>query len=71
MTPAEIVATYPTLTLAQVHAALAYYYEHRAEIQMAIAEEDKFVEEVKTKSSPSVLQEKLKQRNAMFLTPPH
>ena len=29
MTPTEIAATYPTITLAQVHAALAYYYDHR------------------------------------------
>jgi uncharacterized protein (DUF433 family) len=64
MTPAEIVATYPTLTLAQVHAALAYYYDHREEIQAAIAAEKQFVEDAKAKSGPSLLQEKLRQRNA-------
>jgi uncharacterized protein (DUF433 family) len=64
MSPAEIAATYPTITLAQVHAALAYYYDHRDEIQAAIAEEDRFVEELKAKSGPSLLQEKLRQRNA-------
>ncbi len=64
MSPAEIVATYPTITLAQVHAALSYYYGHRAEIQAAIAEEDSFVEELKAKSGPSLLEEKLRQRNA-------
>ena len=58
LSPAEIVATYPTLTLSEVHAALAYYYDHRAEIQAAIAEEDKFVEELKAQSGPSLLQEK-------------
>jgi uncharacterized protein (DUF433 family) len=64
MTPAQIVATYPSLTLAQVHAALAYYYDHREEIQAAMADEDRFVEELKAASGPSLLQEKLKQRNA-------
>jgi uncharacterized protein (DUF433 family) len=64
MTPAEIVATYPTLTLAQVHAALAYYYDHRDEIRAAIDEEARFVEELKARSGPSLLQEKLRQRNA-------
>jgi uncharacterized protein (DUF433 family) len=64
MSPTEIVATYPTISLAQVHAALAYYYGHRDEIQTAIAEEDNFVEEMKAKSGPSLLQEKLRQRNA-------
>jgi uncharacterized protein (DUF433 family) len=64
MSPAEIVATYPTITLAQVHAALAYYYGHRDEIQAAIAEEARFVDELKAESGPSLLQEKLRQRNA-------
>jgi uncharacterized protein (DUF433 family) len=64
MSPAAIVATYPTITLAQVHAALAYYYGHRDEIQAAIAEEARFVEELEANSGPSLLQEKLRQRNA-------
>ena len=33
MTPDEIAAGYPHLTLAQVHAALAHYFDHREEIQ--------------------------------------
>ncbi len=57
MTPTEIVVTYPTITLAQVHAALAYYYDHRDEIHAAIEEEHRFVEELKAKSPPSKLQE--------------
>jgi uncharacterized protein (DUF433 family) len=64
MSPAEIVATYPTITLAQVHAALAYYYGHRDEIQAAIAEEARFVDELTAKSGPSLLPEKLRQGNA-------
>src|SRR5271157_2596212 len=59
MTPTEIAATYPTITLAQVHAALAYYYDHRDEIRAAIEDEHRFVEELKAKT-PSLLQEKLK-----------
>jgi uncharacterized protein (DUF433 family) len=64
MSPAEIVATYPTITLAEVHAALAYYYGHRDEIEAAIVEEARFVDELKAQSGPSLLQEKLRQRNA-------
>jgi uncharacterized protein (DUF433 family) len=56
MSPAQIATTYPTVTLSQVHAALAYYFDHREEIQAAIAEEDQFVEELKAKSGPSLLQ---------------
>jgi uncharacterized protein (DUF433 family) len=31
MSPDEIVSTWPSLTLSDVHAALAYYYDHRAD----------------------------------------
>jgi uncharacterized protein (DUF433 family) len=33
------------LTLAQVHAALAYYYDHREEIEASFAEDDRWEEE--------------------------
>src|SRR5438105_15205914 len=62
MTPTEIVATYPTITLAQVHAALAYYYDHRDEIQAEIEEERRFVEQLRA-GQPSIL-EKVRPRNA-------
>jgi uncharacterized protein (DUF433 family) len=53
MTPTQIAATYPTSTLAQVHAALAYYYNHEDEIRAAIEDERRFVEEMKGKSPKS------------------
>jgi uncharacterized protein (DUF433 family) len=62
MTPTEIAATYPTITLAQVHAALAYYYDHKDEIRAAIEEERRFVEDLKAKSPPSKLQQLLQAR---------
>ena len=33
LSPDEICDQYPDLTLAQVHSALAYYYDHRDEIR--------------------------------------
>ena len=56
----EIVQTY-NLTHAQVHAALTYYYDHRAEIDQREAEELAEVEQLKQKF-PSKLQAKLAQR---------
>ena len=41
MEPEEIVAQYPPLQLAHVHAALAYYYLHRQEIDDDLEREDK------------------------------
>jgi uncharacterized protein (DUF433 family) len=40
MTPDEIALEYPHSTLAQVHAALAYYHANREEIEADIAEEE-------------------------------
>jgi uncharacterized protein (DUF433 family) len=55
MTPAVIAETYPTISRAQVHAALAYYYDHREEVEAAIAEEDRFVEALRA-GQPSIFE---------------
>lgn len=45
MTPEEIASTaYPSLTLAEVYAALAYYEDHREEIERAFEEENQAIE---------------------------
>jgi uncharacterized protein (DUF433 family) len=59
MTAEEIVATYPSLSLPAVYAALAYYHGHRAEIDADIAADDRFVAELKRNAGSSRLQEKL------------
>jgi len=43
--PIEEIAANYRLTLAQVHAALAYYYEHKAELDAVMREQDRFAEE--------------------------
>jgi uncharacterized protein (DUF433 family) len=60
MTPNEIVAAYPSITLADVHAALAYYWDHRDEIEAAIQREHDTAEEIRKRYSPGPLEEKLK-----------
>ena len=40
--PDLICDSHPGITLAQVHAALSYYYEHREEIDWAIREDQNF-----------------------------
>ena len=57
-TPDEIVARYPQLTLAQVYAALSYYWDHVDEIRQAIAEEKALVDELRSQT-PSKIVEKL------------
>lgn len=62
MSPDEIVYYYPTITLADVYAALAYYYNHLEEIRQQIQEDEAEALEMKAKT-PSILQQKLRERN--------
>ena len=60
LTPDEIVSHVPTITLADVHAALAYYFDHIEEIQHEMRAERSFAEEFRH-SRPSLLNAKLRQ----------
>ena len=64
MSPDEIVSGHPSISLADVHAALAYYYDNRERIDQAILDGQRFVEEMKAKAPPSLLQQKLQRMNA-------
>jgi uncharacterized protein (DUF433 family) len=55
----EIAGIYD-LSLAQVYAAMAYYFEHRNEIEEQVAEEEAMIQEYQ-KSHTSVVQAKLEQ----------
>ncbi len=55
----EIVSRYPSITLADVYAALAYYHDHFAEIRQQMRESEVFVQELQAKI-PSKLQQKLR-----------
>ncbi len=58
--PEDIGRHYPYLTLAEVHAAMVYYYDHQEEIDAEIqAELDQLQEDVQT-NSPSAIWLKLK-----------
>src|SRR4051812_24521092 len=57
--PDEIVSGHPSITLADVYAALAYYYENRECIDQAIRDGQRFAEEMKSQAPPSLLQQKL------------
>jgi uncharacterized protein (DUF433 family) len=58
----EIVSRFPQLTMADVYAALAYYWDHRDEIQHQMQEETAFVEQMKQKY-PSPLKLKLARKH--------
>jgi uncharacterized protein (DUF433 family) len=60
-TSADEIATEYDLTLADVYAALAYYFDHRVEIDRSIEESGAFAEALRQRS-PSKLQQKLQER---------
>ncbi len=57
LSPPEIVEQYPTIVLADVYAALAYYHDHREEIEADFEDSRKWEEYGKTQ--PSKLKQKL------------
>ena len=62
MSPDEIIYHHPSITLADVHAALAYYYDHLEEIRQDIRQSEAFAKQLASQTS-SILQRKLQERN--------
>ena len=57
--PDEIVESLPHLTLAQVHAALAYAFSHLDELRQQIKEGNDVVEQFRSTTGPGPLAKKL------------
>lgn len=58
--PEEIVTALPHLTLAQVHAALSYYFDHREQIVDELRQDEQFAAVMKRQSGPGPLESKLR-----------
>ena len=63
LSPDEIVSAYPSLTLSDVYAALAYYHDHRADIDADIKADDEHSAEIE-RQNPGRLIDRLRQRKA-------
>lgn len=59
MSPDEILYHYPSISLADVYAALAYYHDNREEVRQQIAADKEFARQLQ-EQNPSLLQQKLK-----------
>ncbi|HXG68079.1 MAG TPA: DUF433 domain-containing protein [Blastocatellia bacterium] len=57
--PEEMHFQYPHLSLAQIHAALAYYYDHQAELDAEIQRRWREADALAAKASDSDLRQKL------------
>jgi len=61
--PEEMHFQYPHLSLAQIHAALAYYYDHQPELDAEIERRLRYADELAKRGLESPLRKKLlKQR---------
>ena len=61
LSPEEIFAEYPSqFTMAQIHAALSYYYDHQAEFDAEIERQQKEVEALRAQSLDSPGRRKLR-----------
>ncbi len=58
--PEELHFQYPHLSMAQIHAALAYYYDHQEELENEILRRLREVNELSARQADSQLQQKLR-----------
>lgn len=63
----EICIHYPHLRLAEIHSAMAYYFDHREEIDGEIADEQRVIEESRREAKPTPVELRLR---AEGLLPP-
>ena len=63
--PEEIHFQHPDLSLAQIHAALAYYYDHQSELDEEIARQEEQVRVLRQQAGESPLVTRLKARGLL------
>ncbi len=59
--PEELHFQHPYLSLGQIHAALAYYWDHKSELDADIARRNRLVDELQQTAAPSALAQRLRQ----------
>jgi uncharacterized protein (DUF433 family) len=60
--PEEFHFQHPHLTLSQIHSALAYYWDHKKELDADIERRSRYAEEARREAGPSPLAEKIRNR---------
>lgn len=57
--PEELRFQHPYLSLGQIHSALAYYWDHQAEMDTEIERLSRYVDQARREAGPSPLKSKL------------
>ena len=63
--PEELHFQHPYLTLGQIHSALAYYWDHKEELDADIERRWRYAEETRRKAGPSALVARLRAQGLM------
>ncbi|MBP6823508.1 MAG: DUF433 domain-containing protein [Acidobacteria bacterium] len=58
--PEEMCLQHPQLSLAQIHAALSYYYSHQADLDAEIADQMREYETLRAQANSSPMRQKLR-----------
>ena len=59
-TPEQVQSAHPHLSMAEIYAAFAYYYDHQAEIDAEIEQDKRFIDEMRAQAGPSPTAAKLR-----------
>ena len=62
--PGELALHFPHLTLGQIHSALAYYWDHQAEIDREIARDLALVNDLRSRTPEAPIVARLRARRA-------
>jgi uncharacterized protein (DUF433 family) len=63
--PEEIQAQYPHLSLADVHAAFTYYYDHKSDLDAAIEESIRYADKMRAQTDQSWIIEKMRAKGKL------
>src|SRR5882762_7411425 len=66
--PEELHFQHPYLSLGQIHSALAYYWDHKEELDAEIERRGQYVEEARREAGPSPLANKLRDQGLLGQT---
>ncbi|RIK81092.1 MAG: hypothetical protein DCC67_08430 [Planctomycetota bacterium] len=69
LSPDEIVAQLPHLTLGQVYAALSYCFDHRQQVLDAVREDHEFAQLMRVRTGPGPLENRLNRDDASDAVP--
>jgi len=65
LTPEQMNEQHPHLTMAQIHAGLSYYFEHKGEMDQLIEEDRRYIEEMRAKAAPSPFAERMRREGKL------